>query len=340
MERAAAQRHKMPTLEDVARVAGVSRATVSRVIRNDPTSSEQARKLVEEAVAQTGYVPNRLARSLVTRTTDAVAVVVAEPDETVFNDPFFATTIAGIAAGLEGAHKHLSLLMGGSNSQRNLDTYLRGGYADAVILVSHHGDDRLLNQIIEADIPFALIGRPINHHLDTCYVDTDNELGAYLATSHLISRGCRRIALINGPQNMGVSIDRRKGYELALAENNLTSAADLTGNFTPEGAQAAILAALESGIRFDGLFIASDLMAAAVIPVLKRSGFDVPRQVKIVGFDDSRIAVVTTPQLTTITNPSRALGEGAAAMVLKQLRGGTVAEPMIIRPQLNQRESA
>ncbi|MDO5720775.1 MAG: LacI family DNA-binding transcriptional regulator [Actinomycetaceae bacterium] len=330
----------LPTLEDVARAAGVSRATVSRVVRDDPTCTPHTREKVEKAIAEIGYVPNRLARSLVTRQTDAIAVVVAEPDERVFTDPFFATTIAGIAAALEPAEKHLSLLMGASRSSSYLERYLRGGYADAVILISHHRDDKLLSRLTALRIPCSLVGRPMESSQETRFADIDNELGGYLATQHLVERGCQRIASITGPMTMAAAADRKSGYYRALAEAGLQSVGEYDGGFTAEIAQIQASRLLEEHPEVDGIFISSDLMAAGAIPVLNERGRTVPDHVAVVGFDDSRLSKLTTPALTTVTNPGHDLGFEAAQIVLSQLKNESLEGPTIITPQLVVRQSA
>lgn len=330
----------LPTLEDVARAAGVSRATVSRVVRDDPTCTPHTREVVEKAIEEIGYVPNRLARSLVTRQTDAIAVVVAEPDDRVFTDPFFATTIAGIAAALEPAEKHLSLLMGASRSSSYLERYLRGGYADAVILISHHRDDELLSRLTALRIPCSLVGRPIGTSAETRFADIDNELGGYLATQHLVERGCRNLATITGPMTMAAAVDRLAGYQRALAENKISSLGEYDGSFTAEAAQVQATRLLRDHPEVDGIFIASDLMAAGVIPVLNSEGRTVPERIAVVGFDDSRLSNLTTPALTTVTNPGRDLGYEAAQIVLAQLKGDELEGPTIITPELVVRQSA
>ena len=334
-----------PTLEDVARLAGVSRATASRVVRREEAVSPRAREAVEGAIGELGYVPNRVARSLATRKADTIAVVVSEPDARVFSDPFFATTIAGVAQTLEPTAKHLALVMGYGGSRTKLGQYLRGGYADGVVVVSQHEDDQIADLLRDLDVPCAFIGRPIGADDTTSalrnrYVDMDNVAGGMIATRRLIDVGCTRIATVTGPSDMAAAVDRLTGCQLALAEEGLELVAAYNGKFTPEGAQVQALRIVDERPDIDAIFVASDMMAAGVMGVLSANGYRIPEDLKVVGFDDSVVALTTTPALTTVTNPGRELAGRATMMVLDQLEGREPTEPVILKPELIVRASA
>ncbi|MDX6374155.1 MAG: hypothetical protein QOD98_3143, partial [Nocardioidaceae bacterium] len=205
-----------PTLEEVAAAAGVGRGTASRVINGSSKVSEKARQAVERAIAELGYVPNQAARTLVTQRTDAVALVIAESEERVFAEPFFAGVVRGIGTSLSDARLQLVLLLAdtGHRSGR-LDDYLTRQHVDGVLLLSLHDDDGLPERIRARGLPFVLGGRATEDQ-EGAYVDVDNVLGARLAVDHLVHRGRKTIATIAGPTDMVVGRTRHDGYLAGL----------------------------------------------------------------------------------------------------------------------------
>ncbi|MGZ8740085.1 MAG: LacI family DNA-binding transcriptional regulator, partial [Gaiellaceae bacterium] len=200
-----------PTLEEVGAAAGVSRATVSRVINRSPKVSPEAREAVERAVAKLGYTPNRAARSLVTRRTDVVALFVSEPESRFFSDPIFAAVVRGMSAATADVDMNLVLVVAQAEGEHErARRFLRRDHVDGVVLMSLHGDEPLPRQLHRAGMPTVQIGRPFGRS-GVPYVDADNRGGARLAVEHLLGLGRRRVATITGPSNMNVGIDRLDG---------------------------------------------------------------------------------------------------------------------------------
>ena len=331
-----------PTLEDVAERAGVSRSTASRAINGGLKVSPQAQAAVDAAVAELRYTPNRAARSLVTRRTDSIALVVPEPDEKVLNDPYFAGTLQGLSAALADTEMQLVLLIAprGQETQRTM-RYLRNGHVDGAIIVSHHRDDALASAVAEARLPSVFVGRPWATSPAVPYVDVDNHHGGRLATEHLISVGCRRIATIAGPADMAAGVDRLAGWRDALQEAGLPDDAVVHADFTSAGGAAAMERLLQSHPDIDGLFAASDLMAVGALGVLERAGRSVPDDLKVVGFDDLGVAASAGPPLTTVTNPVVEMSRLAAELLLDQIAGTAASPaPRIFDPELVVRSSA
>ena len=191
------------TLEEVAHAAGVSRATVSRVVNGSSKVSPDVRRSVERAIARLGYVPNRAARSLVTRRSDSVGVVITEPTARLFVDPFFPRLLRGVSGELGARDLQLVLLMPeqGRDAAR-AESYLSGGHVDGVLLVSLHGDNPLPTRLAGRGIPIVVGGRPLRGSA-VHFVDIDNRGGARAAVSHLAGLGRRVIATIAGPTDMG-----------------------------------------------------------------------------------------------------------------------------------------
>jgi len=309
----------IPTLEEVARVAGVSRATASRVVNGSPKVGIEVRQSVERAIAQLGYVPNRAARSLVTRRNASVGVVIAEPTGRIFSDPFFVEVLRGISAGLGARQMQLVLVMSQSpEEERRAERYLARGHVDGVILFSLHGDDPLPEHLQSQGIPVVVGGEP-PPGARVSYVDNDNHGGAFAAVKHLIELGRTRIATITGPLDMPAGVTRRLAYRDALRAAGRTPDGDLeeSGGFTREGGQRAMEVLLQRSPDIDAVFAASDLMAAGALSALYAAGRRVPEDVAVVGFDDSIIALSTQPALSSVRQSMEVMGRELVRVLLQ-----------------------
>jgi DNA-binding LacI/PurR family transcriptional regulator len=336
-------RRNVATLEAVAARSGVSRATVSRVVNGSPRVSADVRRAVESAISELGYVPNRAARSLVTRRSDSIAVVIAEPAGRVFSDPFFPRLLRGISATLSARDLQLVLLMPSSSAEthRTAD-YLTAGHVDGALLVSLHGDDPLLARIATAGIPMILAARP-PHGSAASYVDVDNRGGARAAVDHLVATGRRVIATIAGPADMAPGIDRLAGYRDALTDAGIAIDDRLIvhGDFSQEEGALAMARILRARPDIDAVFAASDLMAAGALLALSGAGRRVPHDVAVVGFDDSPVATTTTPPLTSVRQPIEEMGQEMARLLIESIEGtGHAARRVILATELIQRASS
>jgi DNA-binding LacI/PurR family transcriptional regulator len=314
-----------PTLEDVAARAGVSRATASRVVNDDPRVRESARTAVTAAISELGYRPNRAARSLVVREPDSVAVLIQEPDQRIFADPFFSGMLRGVSHRLADTPLQMVLLMGEpARDAARMERYLRAGHTDGVIVVSAHRGDGLVSALQETRLPTVFVGRPLADGRAFAYVDVDNLEGGRIAARRLIDRGCRRIATITGPTDMAAGIDRLAGWRQELSGAGLPTDAVETGDFTAQGGADAMRRLLAAHPDLDGVFVASDLMAAAAMVELQAAGRRVPDDVALVGFDGSAAASLTRPPLTSVENPVAEMAERATELLLRLLRGDEV----------------
>ncbi len=332
-----------PTLDEVARLAGVSRATASRAINGGNRVSPTALAAVEAAVATLGYTPNPAARSLVTRRTDSVALVVPEPDERVFSDPFFVHTLRSVNRVLAPRDLQLVLLLARpGDEERRMLRYLGRRHIDGAVVVSHHSEDRLAEHLASLGLPCAFVGRPWSGADKVPYVDTDNIAGARLAAEHLVERGCRRIGTIAGPVDMAAGIDRLDGWRSAVLDAGLRDDVVEHGDFTEAGGARATRALLDAHPDVDGLFVASDLMAAGALEALAAAGRAVPDDVAVIGYDDLGVAERVTPALTTVRQPLNEMAEQATRLVLDQLDRTRPTQPVrvIFPPSLVVRQSA
>jgi DNA-binding LacI/PurR family transcriptional regulator len=331
------------TLEEVGAAAGVSRATVSRVINGSPRVSPEAKAAVERAIDKLGYSPNRAARSLVTRRTDTLALVVSEPKEGFFSEPFFTAVVRGLSAAAAQDDKNLVLVMAQDGDDRErASRFLRADHVDGIVLMSLHGDDPLPRQLRRAGMPTVLIGRPLGR-ATVPYVDADNRGGARIAVEHLLGLGRQTVATISGPSSMCAGIDRLAGYHDALGAAGLRSVAALVeeGDFGQESGYDAMQRLLRRRPKVDAVFAASDLMAAGALSALRDAGRDVPGDVAVVGFDDFLFAAHTSPPLTTMRQPLEEMTEATAELLLRRVSGdGPAIERVICPTRLVRRVSA
>jgi DNA-binding LacI/PurR family transcriptional regulator len=312
-----------PTLEEVATRAGVGRGTVSRVINGSPQVSERTRARVMQAVSDLGYVPNMAARALVTRRTGAVALVISEPEERIFGEPFFAGVVRGITTVVGDSSRQLVLALVQNREQaERLDSYLTPQHVDGVLVLSAHDSDTLPGRIQGRGLPIVLCGRPTSEQA-LSWVDVDNVGGARAAAAHLLAQGRRSVALIAGPQDMIAGRDRLEGYQQALRDAGVGFDDSLveTGDFTEASGAAAMRALLARRPDVDAVFASSDLMALGAIRVLREAGRSVPGDVAVVGFDDGPVAAVAEPTLTTVHQPMEELGREMATMLLSRING-------------------
>ncbi|MDF1477878.1 LacI family DNA-binding transcriptional regulator [Leifsonia sp. H3M29-4] len=336
-----AARRVPPTLEAVAAAAGVSRSTVSRVVNGSDRVSPDVVAAVNAAIDRLKYVPNRAARSLANRQTMAIALVVPEDTSRFFGDPFFAEIVLGITQGLEDSDYVLNLQLASPTapSEKTI-RYLLGGNVDGAIVVSHHSGDEFFTTLDET-IPVVFGGRPYLPELHANhYVDVDNAAGAAMGTQYLIDHGRTRIATIAGPLDMQAAVDRTEGFVRAMGAAGLRADLIAQGDFSMAGGAAAMRELLERAPEIDGLFAASDLMATGAIGVLRDRGIAVPRQIAIVGFDDSSAATSGQIPLTTVHQPSREMGVEMARMMLALLRGEPTERARVMPTRMVVRDSA
>ncbi|MFG3206539.1 LacI family DNA-binding transcriptional regulator [Streptomyces sp. NPDC048192] len=341
-----------PTLEDVARHAGVSRATVSRVVNGVRNVDPLIQDLVHRAIAQTGYAPNRAARSLVTKRAETIALVVSgagdvpiESQEAfaarVFSDPFFGRVVAGVVGFLRPRSMHPVLMFADcADDRQEVLAYLRQGRADGALVVSTHADDPLPGILAGAKLHAVLFARPAGP-VPLSYVDLDHREGGRLAAQHLLERGCRRLVTVAGPLAVSASRERLAGFRETLARNGHPDVPVVEAGFTLDSGMAAMTQLLAEHPDLDGVFAANDLMAQGACQVLREGGRQVPDDVAVIGFDDSGIALKCRPSLTTVRQPIELMAAEMARLLDGHIRGER-AEPtsVMFAPELIVRESA
>ncbi|MFV2194815.1 LacI family DNA-binding transcriptional regulator [Nocardiopsis sp. LOL_012] len=336
---------RRPTLEMVAQRAGVGRGTVSRVINGSEQVSPRTREAVRNAIAELGYSPNQAARTLVTRRTDTVALVISERRDLLFTDPYFADIVHGVSSVL--SERDLQLLLTTARTEaehRRTGDYLSGSHVDGALLVSLHRDDPLPQRLEEAGVPVVHGGQPHSTAQPALYVvDVDNVGGGRTATRYLVGSGRRRVATISGPQDMSAGVDRLTGYRLELEEAGIAPDDGLIveGDFSVEGGARAMERMLDAGQRPDAVFVASDMMAVGALRVLRERGLRVPEDVAVVGFDDTPMAQHSDPPLTTVRQPVERMGREMARLLVEvAIPGVRESQSVVLDTRMVVRESA
>lgn len=307
----------MTTIRDVAKRAGVSTSTVSHVINQTRFVSENTRGRVLDAMRELEYKPNQLARSLRSRRTNTFGVLL--PDSA---NPYFAAILAGIeAASFERGY---NIIIGNANNDPQREyTYLdvlTSKQIDGMLLISTGSFSESIRILQEQKVPVVLVDRPDQQGtLDV--VMANNRQGGVLATHHLIERGHQRIACIAGPDHLMNSVERREGYFEALQAAGIdhSPAMLVNGNFDTENGYTACQQLLDLPHRPTAIFACNDLMAIGALRAISERGLRVPDDISLVGFDNIQLASYTVPRLTTIKQPTAALGRRAVERLIERV---------------------
>ena len=325
-------------MHDVAREAGVSRGTVSRVVNGEPYVSPQSRIAVEAAIARTGYTPSSAARNLVRQRSQAVGFIVHEPHALFVEDPNIGDILLGANRALSQADYQMStLVVDSKRDTERIARYLRGGVVDGVILVSARENDEILDVVRNLELVAAFVGHPRDN---LPYVGIDNLHAAEQITKRLRETGRRRIGMIAAALDRDSGIDRLEGFKRALGASFDAELVVPVDNYSYANGVTGMRKLLAQHPDIDGVFAASDAVAAGALEVLHDAGVRVPEQLGIVGFDDSAWALRCQPALSTVRQPAVTLGERAAQLVLAQLRNEVIDTNIVLDTPIIWRDSA
>jgi LacI family transcriptional regulator len=319
------------TLEEIARLSGVSRSTVSRVINQQPNVSDEVRKRVEAVIEETGYQPNLAAQTLVSKRSWMIGLVLPRSVSTFFTDPYFPRLTQGIAQSCNQYDYTLGLFLVSTkeDEEKILPRVSRKGMLDGVLIQSGQIGDQLIERLTNSNLPVVVVGSPL-HSKDISYIDVDNISGAYNAVSHLIRLGYQRISTITGLLGSAAADDRLDGYKKALIERgrNLDQSLIVEGDFTEAGGYYAMQQLLPA--KPDAVFAASDVMAIGAMRAVREAGLKIPEELAFVGFDDVAVATYANPKLTTIRQPIVRFGINAVEILIDLIENGVEPPRRII----------
>jgi len=343
-------RRPVATLDEVALTAGVSRATVSRVVNRTRNVAPDIQQAVLKAIAATGYVPNRAARSLRTQQIGSVALVVCSADNgspdaqrlpRSLTDPYVGRLMGGALAALQALDVRLELLFVDNPDPREaLVGRLLRRDVDGVLLVSVHTEDPLPPMVAGTGRPAVLIGHPARP-VGMSVVDVEQGAGAGLAAAALLDRGCRSLAVIAGPEKSPGANQRLSGFIDAVTARGGGEVTVASGDLTIHSGERAMIGLLDRRPSVDGVFAANDRMAQGALLALRERGRAVPGEIAVVGFDDGPNATGSRPLLTTVRQPLEEMAAEAVRLLMEQVqavppKGRTV----LFAPTLVVRESA
>jgi len=328
-----------PTIEDVARLAGVSVATVSRVINKQGGVKASTEGRILAAIEELNYIPNAVARSMVRKTTNTIGVII--PD---INNPFFPLVVSGIEQ--QARKKGYFTILCNTNESPDIEEeviqVLLERSVDGLIITTADEDGYQLQPVIERKIPVVAVDRQIkNYEVDTVLVG--NVDGAYQATRHLILQGHKKIAIIRGPQNTTPGFERFAGYQRALAEYGLPVRPDyvLDGDFKEASGYLLTKNLFSLADRPTAIFTANNLMTLGCLKALAEIGWVLGEEVSLIGFDDIDVAEFVDPKLTVVSRPMRQLGEAAFDLLYEKMthRGTWAMRHYVLSPELKIRQS-
>jgi len=328
----------MATIYEVSELAGVSLATVSRVMNNSSKVSPKTREKVLSAMEALNYQPNSIAQSLASRRSNCVGVLVSE-----LHGPIFGTLVSSIEEELTRAGKFVIFAVGHSDEAKEKEgiNFLISRNCDALIVHLEAVSDEFLRQQMGGNTPIVVVNRDIEGLEDYC-ISLDNERGGYAATRHLLEMGHRNIAYISGPLTWGDAQDRLAGHKRALADFDVPFDESLMieGNYLVPGGYRAMQQLFERDVTMTALVCANDEMAVGAMDVIRERGMSIPGDISVVGFDNVRWAPFLSPKLTSVNYPVREMGRMAAQRVLEFVYGENGLEiKTFFEPELIVRES-
>jgi DNA-binding LacI/PurR family transcriptional regulator len=320
------QASRRPTIEDVARAAGVSRSTVSRVLNGGLHVRPEAISKVNRAVGTLGYSVNQAARNLASGRTGSIAFVISEEHEHLFGDPNFGVLVRAFSQELRSRGQHLLITTAQDYGEETfLGDYLTAGHVDGALFALPHEGEALLHRVARSGLPLVVQGQPLGYEAELSWVAIDEEAAAFEAVNYLIGKGRGRIGTVTGPLNTSSGRRRLEGYRRAVGPES-PSTLVTSGDWSPASGRLAARQLLDRHPELDGLFVASDLMAVEAMAVLLEAGREIPADVAVVGFDDSASATSADPPLTTIRQPFEQ-SAAEAVRILNGLIAGLHSEP-------------
>lgn len=327
------------TIDEIAKLAGVSKTTVSRVLNNKPDVKPETREIIMSLISKYDFQPNAFAKAISLKKSQTIGLIIPYEADYIFSNPFYAEVMRGISTEID---KHgYYLLLCYTHEDNYIDIY-KQKRVDGYILMSpgrYHKD--IVKLLKEVNAPFVATAK-VPGERNVLYVDVNNYLGAVLAVEYLISLGHKRIGfIINGPQILASSQERLKGYRTILSKHGIEYDKEIVkiGDTSVKSGYTAMKQLLELGDSLTAVFVANDMMAIGAIKAIKEEGKNIPNDISVIGFDDIPLAEVIDPPLTTVRQPAFEKGEKAAKLLIKMIEQKEKIKSEVLRVELIVRNS-
>lgn len=334
------KQEKKYSIEEIAKLSGVSKATVSRVINNNPHGvSEKTKKRVQQVIDNLNYRPNVLARSIALNKSNMIGLIV--PDVANF---FYPTIIRSVTDYMSS--KNYSVLLANSDYEPEKEASELLGMidkrVDGIILCSGVSNSLFLRKFREYKIPIALLGRTFDSSLSDVSISGNNEIGGYKSAKFLLDGGNRKIVYIEGNPGISGSQQRLRGYKRALNESGITidPALIINGEYSITFGKKTVDVLLDNGIEFDAIMTGSDLIAIGAVSELIKRGIQIPEEKEVIGFDNIELSSVFYPPLTTISKPHYDMAQHLSRQLINAIEGRKINLPhTVVEPFLVERET-
>lgn len=324
------------TIKDVAQLAGVSPSTVSRTCKDHPSISEETKEKVRQAMQKLGYEPNFQASNLASQNSRTIGIVLPPSARETYENSFYLEAIRGISS-FCNQKQYINTVVTGNTEEELLSvikTMSRSGQVDGFIVLYSKQDDIVINHLYNEGFLYVLIGKAYQNINQTIYIDNDNILAAQEATEHLIKQGHKKIAYLGGDNSLMFSADRRAGYQLALTTNGITINPRYCQElpFKKKDQIKAINQLLSSDDRPTAIVVCDDILAFTLEDICEELKLTIPKDIAIVSFNNSLIAKLATPKLTSIDVNSYQLGIEAASQMINHIENPNLMATKIIVP--------
>ncbi|KFC09984.1 LacI family transcriptional regulator [Trabulsiella guamensis ATCC 49490] len=323
-----------PTIYDIARVAGVSKSTVSRVLNKQTNISPEALEKVQKAIAALNYQPNKLARALTSSGFDAIMVISTRPAKTTSGNPFFSEVLHAITtkAEAEGFDVILQTSKNSEDDLKKCESKIKQKMIKGIIMLSSPADESFFTQLDAYAIPVVVIGKVEGQYQHIYSVDTDNFHDSIALTNALIQQGYRKIACLHAPLDYHVSIDRLAGYKFSLEKQGIPLNPNwmIDGGYTHESGLEAARQLLSSAERPDAVFATDSMKLLSIYRAAHECHLKIPAQLVVAGYSDPMLSLILNPPPTGFDIPTRALGEESCDLLFRRIAGKQVPQHVIV----------